>query len=138
MSQNVTLPATISAAQSLAVEALASNERRDMQRSAFRVRLFRIFLSAQQLVRAPRGVSGTAARSETDTTAKAAVTNDLGLIATTILTGHRRDDTSPRAPSGERLRPCFTRCNPSTPVERSPSSRDRKTSSRKRWDHDTY
>jgi hypothetical protein len=43
MSQNVTLPATISAAQSLAVEALASNERRDMQRSAFRVRLFRIF-----------------------------------------------------------------------------------------------
>src|SRR5208283_6017494 len=61
-----------------------------------------IFLSAQQLVRAPRGVSGTAARSETDTTAKAAVTNDLGLIATTFLTGHRRYDTGPRAPPGER------------------------------------
>jgi len=61
------------------------------------------FLSAQQLVRAPRGVSGTAARSETDTTAKAAVTNDLGLIATTFLTGHRRYDTYPRASPGERL-----------------------------------
>ena len=59
-------------------------------------------LSAQQLVRAPLAVSGMAARSETDTTAKDAVTNDLGLIATTFLTGHRRYDTCPRAPPGER------------------------------------
>jgi hypothetical protein len=43
-----------------------------------------------------------AARSETDTTAKAAVTNDLGLIAITFLTGHRRYDSGPRAPPGVR------------------------------------